>query len=63
MSIKTWLFVFLATAFLSSCVTVTASPSVAGKAYMISNNASKSVMLNCDATDGNPECWPVKERE
>ncbi len=62
MNIKKWVLIFFAMAFCTGCVTVTASPSVQGKAYMVSNSGSDSVMLNCDATDGNPECWPVEEQ-
>ena len=48
---------------LSGCVATTIVPSVDGKAYVARGSIFGTKMLNCDATDGNPECWPVEEQD
>ncbi len=60
---KKWLLVFLFSALLGGCVShVNAVTSVEGKAYMVQLEVGQDRMLYCDATDGNPECWPVQEQ-
>ena len=55
--------VVAAIAVLSGCTSyATKVKSVEGKAYVVQFK-SGSRMLYCDATDGNPECWPVNEVE
>jgi hypothetical protein len=51
------LLVAAALAFAGCASTVVQVPSVQGKAYVVKGN----VVMNCDATSGNPECWPVNE--
>jgi len=63
MSWKTVLFILAATAMLSGCVTFNAARGHKGKAYVVDGSIFGTGMLNCDATDGNPECWPVAEQE
>ena len=50
-------------AILTGCVTSTAVRSTDGKAYVVNGSIFGTGMLNCDASDGNPECWPVDEQE
>ena len=52
-----------AAALLGGCVTHTAAPAVEGKAYVVDGSIFGTGMLYCDASDGNPECWPVNEQE
>ncbi len=64
MTLKKALMIFAAGALLMGCVATTAVKSVDGKAYVVKGNmVSGTTMYNCDATDGNPECWPVAEQE
>jgi len=57
--------VFLVAAALAcaGCVSATRVQSVQGKAYVEKGSIFGTGMLNCDATEGNPECWPVNEVE
>ena len=48
-------------ALLGGCITYTAAEARDGKAYVVDGSIFGTGMLNCDATDGNPECWPVNE--
>ncbi len=52
-----------AAALIGGCVTHTAAPAVEGKAYVVDGSFFGTGMLYCDASDGNPECWPVAEQE
>ncbi|MDD5309155.1 MAG: hypothetical protein PHU25_17720 [Deltaproteobacteria bacterium] len=45
----------------AGCISKTRVQSVHGKAYVEKGSIFGTGMLNCDATDGNPECWPVNE--
>ena len=62
MTVKKVLLLLAAAALLSGCVTTTVVPSVDGRAYVADGSGFGTKMLNCDATDGNPECWPVEEQ-
>ena len=48
---------------ISGCMAATAVKSQDGKAYVASGNIFGTNMYYCDASDGNPECWPVTEEE
>jgi uncharacterized lipoprotein YajG len=64
MTLKKALMILAAGALLIGCVTQTAVTSVEGKAYVVKGNMLfGTTMYNCDATDGNPECWPTAEQE
>ncbi|MFO8072261.1 MAG: hypothetical protein R6V85_10350 [Polyangia bacterium] len=52
-----------AAALLGGCITHTAAPATEGKAYVMDGSIFGTGMLYCDASDGNPECWPVSEQE
>ena len=60
--LKQVLFLIAAALLLSGCVATTIVQSVDGKAYVARGSWFGTKMLNCDATDGNPECWPVDEQ-
>jgi hypothetical protein len=62
MTLKKVMFFLAAALLLSGCVATTVVPSVDGKAYVAKGSWFGTKMLNCDATDGNPECWPVQEQ-
>lgn len=57
------ILVLAAAALIGGCVTHTAAPAVDGKAYVVNGSIFGTGMLYCDASDGNPECWPVNEQE
>ncbi len=60
----TWLkivMILLTAILLTSCITATKVTSVQGKAYVMDGHMFGTGMLNCDANDGEPECWPVNE--
>ena len=64
MSLVKALALLAAGALLAGCVTYTAVQSKEGKAYVVDGHfLYTSDMYYCDATDGNPECWPVNEVE
>jgi len=48
---------------LTGCVSVTRVQSTRGKAFVEHGTVFGTNMYNCDASDGKPECWPVKENE
>jgi hypothetical protein len=52
----------MAAALLTGCVTATVVQSTDGRAYVADGSWFGTHMVNCDATDGNPECWPVEEQ-
>lgn len=52
----------MAAALLTGCKTATVVSSVDGRAYIKDGSWFGTHMINCDATDGNPECWPVEEQ-
>jgi hypothetical protein len=54
--------VLMAAALLTGCITTTLVESTDGKAYIVDGSFFGTHMINCDATDGNPECWPVQEQ-
>jgi hypothetical protein len=56
------ILVLAAAALIGGCVTHTAAPAVDGKAYVVNGSIFGTGMLYCDASDGNPECWPVTEQ-
>jgi hypothetical protein len=53
----------LASPWLGGCVGTTATPAQHGKAYVVLGSLFSSNMYHCDATDGEPECWEVVEKE
>jgi hypothetical protein len=63
MTLKKALMILAAGAILSGCITQAAVLSKEGKAYVVSGHIFGTKMYVCDATDGNPECWPVDEQE
>lgn len=63
MSLKKVMVLIAAAALLSGCVATTVVKSVDGRAYVAKGSWFGTKMYNCDATDGNPECWPVEEQE
>lgn len=48
---------------LTGCIANTQVKSQDGKAYVVSGHIFGTNMYYCDASDGNPECWPVTEEE
>jgi len=65
MTVKKMVFMvaaLIAAALLTGCVTTTMVKSVDGRAYIADGSWFGTHMINCDATDGNPECWPVEEQ-
>ena len=56
------LLVLAAAVMLNGCISYTATTSTEGKAYVAKGHVFGTKMYNCDATDGNPECWPVDEQ-
>jgi uncharacterized protein YceK len=65
MRVKRLVFLFMAVmaaALLTGCVTATVVKSTDGRAYVADGSWFGTHMVNCDATDGNPECWPVEEQ-
>jgi hypothetical protein len=61
-----WKLVLLALAtavLMSACISHTAAPAVEGKAYVVDGSIFGTGMLNCEVTNGQPECWPVIEQE
>jgi hypothetical protein len=62
MTLRIALFLVVVTMSLAGCVATTVVQSVDGKAYVAQGSIFGTKMLNCDAADGNPECWPVEER-
>jgi hypothetical protein len=61
MSWKTLILVLAAAFAMSGCIATTAVKSQEGKAYVVDGHIFGTDMYVCDATDGNPECWPVQE--
>ncbi len=55
------LVVLAAAVLFAGCVSVTKVQSVHAKAYVVDGSIFGTGMLNCDATDGHPDCWPVQE--
>jgi len=63
MNWKNTIWVLLTAIMLSACVSVTKVQSTGAKAYVVDGHIFGTDMLNCDASDGTPECWPVVEKE
>lgn len=63
MTWKKVLLIVAAAAMLSGCMSQAAVISKEGKAYVVKGHVFGTKMYVCDATDGNPECWPVDEQE
>lgn len=64
MTWKKALMILAATALLAGCVSYTAAQSNEAKAWVADGHIFWTTdVLYCDATDGNPECWPVNETE
>lgn len=63
MNWKTLILVLTAAIMMAGCMATTAVKSQEGKAYVVSGHVFGTDMYYCDASDGNPECWPVTEEE
>ena len=57
------MIIMIAGVAMSGCMAMTATPSTQGKAYVTTNSIFKGDMYYCDAREGRPECWVVKEAE
>jgi len=61
MSLKKLILILVIGAMASGCITVAGVVSKEGKAYVVDGHVFGTDVYVCDATDGNPECWPVSE--